>query len=62
MLNASLRAEKLDEVAARFVARHPDAIGLDLGAGLDTRLRRIAAPPTVDWYDIDFPTVIAARE
>jgi O-methyltransferase involved in polyketide biosynthesis len=62
MLNASLRAKKLDEVAARFVARHPDAIGLDLGAGLDTRLRRIAAPPTVDWYDIDFPTVITARE
>jgi O-methyltransferase involved in polyketide biosynthesis len=62
MLNAAVRAKKLDEVAARFVARHPDAIGLDLGAGLDTRLRRIAAPTTVDWYDVDFPVVITARE
>lgn len=23
---------------------------------------RIATPPTVDWYDVDFPSVIAARE
>jgi O-methyltransferase involved in polyketide biosynthesis len=56
------RAKKLDEVAAKFFARHPDAVGLDLGAGLDTRMIRIAPPTTVDWYDIDFPAVIAARE
>jgi O-methyltransferase involved in polyketide biosynthesis len=59
--NIALRAKKLDEVALRFVTQHPDAIGLDLGAGLDTRVFRIAPPPTVDWYDIDFPEVIAAR-
>ncbi len=56
------RAKKLDEVAAQFLARHPDAVGLDLGAGLDTRMIRLAPPPTVDWYDIDFPAVVAARE
>ena len=61
MLNASLRAKKLDEVASRFLSRHPDGVGLDLGAGLDTRVLRIAPPPTVDWYDVDFPAVIAAR-
>jgi O-methyltransferase involved in polyketide biosynthesis len=61
-LNVAFRAKKLDEVAARFVAEHPDAVGLDLGAGLDTRAARIAAPPTVDWYDVDFPAVVAARE
>ncbi|MEU0572434.1 class I SAM-dependent methyltransferase [Nonomuraea sp. NPDC005983] len=55
------RAKKMDEVAQRFIARHPDAVGLDLGAGLDSRVLRIAPPPTVDWYDIDFPEVIAAR-
>ncbi|GAA3212946.1 hypothetical protein [Nonomuraea helvata] len=27
------RARKLDEIARRFIARHPDAVGLDLGAG-----------------------------
>jgi O-methyltransferase involved in polyketide biosynthesis len=48
-------------VAQQFIARHPDAVGLDLGAGLDTRMERIAAPPTVDWYDADYPEVIAAR-
>jgi O-methyltransferase involved in polyketide biosynthesis len=61
ILNIALRAKKLDEVALRFVARHPDALGLDLGAGLNTRAFRAAPPPTVDWYDVDFPEVIAAR-
>ncbi len=62
MVNIALRAKKLDEVASRFVARHPNGIGLDLGAGLDTRVIRIAPPPTFDWYDVDFPAVTAARE
>ena len=48
MLNAALRAKKLDEVASRFLARHPDGVGLDLGAGLDTRVLRIDPPSTVD--------------
>jgi O-methyltransferase involved in polyketide biosynthesis len=61
VINIALRAKKLDEIALRFVTRHPGAVGLDLGAGLDTRVFRIAPPPTVDWYDIDFPDVIAAR-
>src|SRR5215213_9780517 len=61
IINIALRAKKLDEVALRFVTSHPDAVALDLGAGLDTRMLRIAPPPTVDWYDIDFPEVITAR-
>ena len=61
MLNAALRAKKLDEIASRFLARHPEGIGLDLGAGLDTWMIRIGPPPTADWYDVDFPAVIAAR-
>ena len=61
IINIALRAKKLDQVALRFVASHPDAVGLDLGAGLDTRAFRVAPPPTVDWYDIDFPEVISAR-
>jgi O-methyltransferase involved in polyketide biosynthesis len=61
MLNAVLRAKKLDEIAAGFLARHPDGVGLDLGAGLDTRALRIDVPPSADWYDLDFPAVAAAR-
>jgi O-methyltransferase involved in polyketide biosynthesis len=38
IVNVATRAKKLDEVASGFLARHPDAVGLDLGAGLDTRM------------------------
>ena len=62
IINIALRAKKLDEVALKFVTRHPDAVALDLGVGLDTRMFRVAPPSTVDWYDIDFPEVITARE
>ena len=62
ILNVALRAKKLDEVASGFIRHHPDAVGLDLGAGLDTRAFRIAAPATVDWYDVDYPAVVATRE
>src|SRR5918995_1411930 len=62
VLNVALRAKKLDRVASEFLARHPDAVGLDLGAGLDTRFERLAPPSTVDWYDVDFPAVASARE
>jgi O-methyltransferase involved in polyketide biosynthesis len=55
------RAKKLDEIAQRFVGLHSNAVGLDLGAGLDSRMLRITRPPTVDWYNVDFPEVIAAR-
>jgi O-methyltransferase involved in polyketide biosynthesis len=61
IINIAHRAKKLDEVAAGFLAAHPDAVGLDLGAGLDTRVFRIDSPPTVDWYDVDLPGVVAAR-
>jgi O-methyltransferase involved in polyketide biosynthesis len=61
ILSVALRAKKLDDVASDFLARHPDAVGLDLGAGLDTRFERLAPPATVDWYDVDFPAVAAAR-
>ena len=62
VLSTALRAKKLDEVTAAFVGRHPDAVVLDLGAGLDTRLGRISVPATVDWYDVDYPAVVAVRE
>jgi O-methyltransferase involved in polyketide biosynthesis len=62
ILNVALRARKLDQIASEFLARHPDGVGLDLGAGLDTRAVRLDPPSTVDWYDVDLPAVAAARE
>ncbi|MEV6227917.1 class I SAM-dependent methyltransferase [Saccharopolyspora shandongensis] len=61
VFSGAVRAKHEDEVVARFVAAHPDAVVLDLGTGLDTRVFRTDPPPTVDWYDIDFPTVIDLR-
>lgn len=57
----ALRAKKLDGVVRRFVARQTGAVVLDLGAGLDSRMTRVAPPAGVDWYDVDYPEVIALR-
>jgi hypothetical protein len=46
----ALRAKMLDGIVRQFVADHPDAVVLDLRAGLDDRIFRVAPPPTVDWY------------
>jgi O-methyltransferase involved in polyketide biosynthesis len=48
MLNAALQAKKLDEVASGFIRTTQPRSGLDLGAGLVTRMVRIAPPDTVD--------------
>ncbi|MGP4017381.1 class I SAM-dependent methyltransferase [Saccharopolyspora sp. 5N708] len=61
LFDIAMRAKKLDEVVQQFVIRHPDAIVLDLGAGLDSRVFRVDPPATVDWYDVDFPEVVAVR-
>jgi O-methyltransferase involved in polyketide biosynthesis len=57
----AVRAKRLDEVVRRFVVRHPGAVVLELGAGLDGRFFRVEPPPSVSWYDVDFPPVIALR-
>jgi O-methyltransferase involved in polyketide biosynthesis len=61
VFDIAVRAKTLDEMVRRFVVHHPDAVVLDLGAGLDGRMFRVDPPPTVDWYDVDFPTVAALR-
>lgn len=61
LVGGAVRTKRMDEIAARFVAAHPDAVVLDLGCGLDTRAFRVNPPSTVDWYDIDFGVVIDLR-
>ncbi|NUR92306.1 MAG: class I SAM-dependent methyltransferase [Nonomuraea sp.] len=60
--DVAMRSKMLDDVVRGFIARHPDAVVLDLGAGLDTRVVRVAPPETVDWYDVDLPGVVQVRE
>ncbi len=49
-------------LARMFLADHPDAVVLHLGCGLDARVYRIDPPATVDWYDLDYPSVIELRQ
>ena len=55
----AMRAMQFDRYAREFAARHPEGLILQLGVGLDSRIRRVeCANP---WYDLDFPDVIALR-
>jgi O-methyltransferase involved in polyketide biosynthesis len=58
----ALRAKMLDDRVRAFVQRHSDAVVVDLGAGLDSGYHRVAPPPTVDWYSVDLPGIIAVRD
>jgi O-methyltransferase involved in polyketide biosynthesis len=59
---SALRAKMLDDRVRSFTAQHPDAVVVDLGAGLDTGMLRVMPPTTVDWYSVDLPHVIALRD
>ncbi|MGW4098360.1 class I SAM-dependent methyltransferase [Mycobacterium sp. NPDC004974] len=56
-----LRAKKLDDWTVDFLTRHPDAVVLHLGCGLDTRAFRVNRPESVTWFDVDQPGVIDLR-
>lgn len=57
----ALRATKFDARTADFLSRHPNAVVLHLGCGLDSRALRVAPPPGVQWFDVDIPELIALR-
>jgi methyltransferase (TIGR00027 family) len=57
----ALRAKQLDMWAAEFLDRHPDAVVLHLGCGLDSRAFRLELPPGCHWFDLDVPAVIGLR-
>ncbi|ALR11219.1 GlcNAc transferase [Mycobacteroides saopaulense] len=59
---ASLRAKLLDDRVRTFIAEHPDAVVVDLGAGLDDGYRRVQPPATVDWYSVELPGMAALRD
>ncbi len=57
----AIRASVLDRWTSDYLAKHPEAIVLHLGCGLDTRILRVDPLPGVDWFDVDYPDVIALR-
>ena len=58
----ALRAKMLDDRVRDFVHKHHDAVVVDLGAGLDSGFYRVDPPPSVDWYSVDLPGILALRD
>ncbi|MDO4776399.1 MAG: class I SAM-dependent methyltransferase [Cardiobacteriaceae bacterium] len=56
-----VRARVFDRMTQDFIAEHPDAVVMQLGAGLDARYERLGYPAVAAWYDLDLPEVIAVR-
>ena len=55
-----LRNREFDRQARDFLKRHPDAVLVHIGCGLDTRFERVDNGE-VEWYDLDLPDVIELR-
>ncbi len=55
-----LRSREFDCHARDFLARHPEAVVVHIGCGLDTRFERVDNGQ-VEWYDLDLPEVIELR-
>ena len=58
----ALRAKMLDDRVRDFVHKHHDAVVVDLGAGLDSGFYRVDPLPSVDWYSVDLPGILALRD
>ncbi|MBW8890201.1 MAG: class I SAM-dependent methyltransferase [Fibrobacteres bacterium] len=57
-----VRAKQMDDWIHGFLKTNPDAIVLNLGCGLDTRISRIKPARKVSWFDVDYPEVIELRK
>jgi len=55
-----LFSREMDRYARDFLARHPEAIVVHIGCGLDSRFERVDNG-RVEWYDLDLPEVIELR-
>jgi O-methyltransferase involved in polyketide biosynthesis len=53
-ISAVVRTELLDRAPEAFINRHPQAVTLNIGYGLDTRFSRLDNGK-VQWYDLDLP-------
>jgi O-methyltransferase involved in polyketide biosynthesis len=58
----TVRTAQYDIWARQFLAVHHEATVVHLGCGLDSRVFRLDPGPGVNWYDVDYPVVIALRE
>ena len=47
---------EIDRYAREFLSRHPEAVVVHIGCGLDSRFERVDNG-RVEWYDLDLPDV-----
>jgi len=55
------RAATFDLLTTRFLSDHQNAVVLQVGCGMDSRIFRINPPASVEWFDVDYPDVIDLR-
>lgn len=60
-LDCVIRSEIFDERVKHFIQDNPQAIILNLGAGLDARFQRVDNG-LIRWFDLDFSDVISIRD
>ena len=60
-LATALCSAMLGRAMSDFIAAHPNAVVVELGCGPETRMNRLAVPPAIDWYDVDFTSVVRLR-
>lgn len=60
-LSIAIRARQFDKWTSDYLKEHADATVLHLGCGLDSRVFRVDPPPSVRWFDVDYPEVIDLR-
>ncbi|MCX6071709.1 MAG: class I SAM-dependent methyltransferase [Chloroflexi bacterium] len=51
---------EMDRYARDFLSRHPEAVVVHIGCGLESRFERVDNG-RVEWYDLDLPDVIRLR-
>ncbi len=59
-LGVAIRTMILDRELSNLLEKHPDAVVINFGAGLDTRHTRMGCD-SVDWHEIDLPESIELR-
>jgi O-methyltransferase involved in polyketide biosynthesis len=61
-ISLAMRAKAFDDWTRAFIEKHPNAVVLHLGCGLDSRVFRVDPRPEISWFDVDFPEVIDIRK
>ena len=56
-----LRAQKFDQVVRDFIQKHPNAVVVNIGCGLDNRFERVDNKKIL-YYDLDLPDIISIKK